>query len=64
MTDFTMNVGDDGVAIITWDVADKSMNVLRQEAFGELEACIDEVLANDAIKGAVITSGNMPAEGT
>ena len=57
MTDFTMNVGDDGVAIITWDVADKSMNVLRQEAFGELEACIDEVLANDAIKGAVITSG-------
>lgn len=57
MTDFTMNVGDNGVAIITWDVADKSMNVLRREAFGELEALIDEVLANDDIKGAVITSG-------
>ncbi|WP_372885312.1 3-hydroxyacyl-CoA dehydrogenase NAD-binding domain-containing protein [Shimia sp.] len=57
MTDFTMNVGDDGVAIITWDVAGKSMNVLRVEAFDELNAHIDEVLSNDAIKGAVITSG-------
>ncbi len=57
MTDFTMNVGDNGVAIITWDVAEKSMNVLRQEAFGELDALIDEVLSNDDIKGAVITSG-------
>ena len=57
MTDFTMTVGDDGVAIITWDVAGKSMNVLRVEAFDELNAHIDEVLSNDAIKGAVITSG-------
>ncbi|MBO9477835.1 enoyl-CoA hydratase/isomerase family protein [Shimia sp. R11_0] len=57
MTDFTMNVGDNGVAIITWDVADKSMNVLRSESFGELNALIDEVLSNDDIKGAVITSG-------
>ena len=57
MTDFTMNVDADGVAIITWDVADKSMNVLRTEAFGLLEGFIDEVLSNDDIKGAVITSG-------
>ena len=57
MTDFTMNVGDNGVAIITWDVADKSMNVLRRDSFGELDALIDEVLSNDDIKGAVITSG-------
>lgn len=57
MTDFTMKVGDNGVAIITWDVKSKSMNVLSREAFGDLEACIDEVLGNDDIKGAVITSG-------
>ena len=36
MTDFTMNVDADGVAIITWDVPEKSMNVLRTEAFEEL----------------------------
>ncbi|MEM1233553.1 MAG: 3-hydroxyacyl-CoA dehydrogenase NAD-binding domain-containing protein [Pseudomonadota bacterium] len=57
MADFTLKTGDDGVAIITWDVEGKSMNVAKVEAFDELDACIDEVLSNDAIKGAVITSG-------
>ncbi len=57
MTDFTMKLGDDGIAIITWDVAGKSMNVLSVDAFSVLEGLIDEVLANDAIKGAVLTSG-------
>ncbi|GKY88169.1 3-hydroxyacyl-CoA dehydrogenase NAD-binding domain-containing protein [Sinisalibacter aestuarii] len=57
MTDFTLSKGADGVAIITWDVPGKSMNVLSFEGLAELDACIDEVLADDAIKGAVITSG-------
>ena len=57
MTDFTMSTGDDGVAIITWDVPDKSMNVLSLEAWDELDAAIDTVLSDDAIVGAVITSG-------
>lgn len=57
MTDFTMAKGDDGVAIITWDVADKSMNVMRLDGLRELEACIDDALADDAVKGIVITSG-------
>ncbi|MEM8979106.1 MAG: 3-hydroxyacyl-CoA dehydrogenase NAD-binding domain-containing protein [Pseudomonadota bacterium] len=57
MTDFTMAVDADGVAVITWDVKDKSMNVMSRESMLELNAHIDEVLANDAIKGAVITSG-------
>ncbi|MEM6728149.1 MAG: 3-hydroxyacyl-CoA dehydrogenase NAD-binding domain-containing protein [Pseudomonadota bacterium] len=57
MTDFTMRVGDDGVAIITWDKTDKSMNVANEQAFFDLDALIDQVLSDDAIKGAVITSG-------
>ncbi|MGR3484898.1 MAG: 3-hydroxyacyl-CoA dehydrogenase NAD-binding domain-containing protein [Paracoccaceae bacterium] len=57
MSDFTMTTGDDGVAIITWDVPGKSMNVLSLAGWGELDALIDEVLSDDAIKGAVITSG-------
>ena len=57
MTDFTLTKHDDGVAIITWDCPGKSMNVANFEAFGELEACIDQVLGDDDIKGAVITSG-------
>jgi 3-hydroxyacyl-CoA dehydrogenase/enoyl-CoA hydratase/3-hydroxybutyryl-CoA epimerase len=57
MTDFTMEKGADGVAVITWDVADKSMNVLRMEAAVALDGLIDDALADDAVKGVVITSG-------
>ncbi|MEJ6389277.1 3-hydroxyacyl-CoA dehydrogenase NAD-binding domain-containing protein [Gymnodinialimonas ulvae] len=57
MTDFTMQVHDDGVAVITWNVPGKSMNVLNREAFATCEALIDQALADDAVKGIVITSG-------
>ena len=57
MTDFTMKTDADGVAIITWDVAEKSMNVLSLDGWGELDACVDKALADDAVKGIIITSG-------
>jgi 3-hydroxyacyl-CoA dehydrogenase/enoyl-CoA hydratase/3-hydroxybutyryl-CoA epimerase len=57
MTDFTMKTDADGVAVITWDVADKSMNVMSIDGLGELESLIDAALADDAVKGIVITSG-------
>lgn len=56
MTDFTMKTGDDGVAIITWDVPNKSMNVLSMEGAVALDGLIDQALADDAVKGIVITS--------
>ena len=57
MTDFTYAVDSDGVAVITWDVPGKSMNVLTSEAFALVEGFIDRALADDAVKGIVITSG-------
>ncbi|MEL6954739.1 MAG: 3-hydroxyacyl-CoA dehydrogenase NAD-binding domain-containing protein [Pseudomonadota bacterium] len=57
MADFTMQKGADGVAVITWDVPDKSMNVLSREAFEVVDALIDDALADDAVKGVVLTSG-------
>ncbi|MEO1024539.1 MAG: 3-hydroxyacyl-CoA dehydrogenase NAD-binding domain-containing protein [Pseudomonadota bacterium] len=57
MTDFTYDMHDDGVAVITWDVPDKSMNVLTREAFELVEGFIDQALADDDVKGVVITSG-------
>ncbi|MBB1498886.1 3-hydroxyacyl-CoA dehydrogenase NAD-binding domain-containing protein [Paracoccus sp. MC1862] len=57
MTDFTMQKGDDGVAVITWDVPGKSMNVLSMDGAGELSNLIDDALADAAVKGIVITSG-------
>ena len=57
MTDFKMEKGADGVAIITWDVPGKSMNVMNQQGFIDLEALIDDALADDAVKGVILTSG-------
>jgi len=57
MTDFTMKTDADGVAVITWDVADKSMNVMSFDGLTELNDLIDTALADDAVKGIVITSG-------
>jgi 3-hydroxyacyl-CoA dehydrogenase/enoyl-CoA hydratase/3-hydroxybutyryl-CoA epimerase len=56
MTDFTMTTDKNGVALITWDVAAKSMNVMSLDGFALLDSMIDEALADDAVKGIVITS--------
>ena len=57
MTDFTYDLHDDGVAVITWDVQGKSMNVMSREGFADIDGMIDRALGDDAVKGVVITSG-------
>ncbi len=57
MTDFTMKTDADGVALITWDTVGKSMNVMSQQAFNDLSDLIDQALADEAVKGIVLTSG-------
>ncbi|MGR3545710.1 MAG: 3-hydroxyacyl-CoA dehydrogenase NAD-binding domain-containing protein [Roseovarius sp.] len=57
MTDFTMEIDGDGVAIITWDTVGKSMNVMNGQGFLDLEALIDKALADESVKGVVLTSG-------
>jgi len=56
MTIFHMETDADGIATITWDLPDASMNVLNEQGIGELESCIDAALADPEIKGIVITS--------
>ncbi len=50
-------VNKDGVAVLTIDVKDRSMNVLTPEFVGDLQTAIEKVVADDAVKGAVLTSG-------
>jgi 3-hydroxyacyl-CoA dehydrogenase / enoyl-CoA hydratase / 3-hydroxybutyryl-CoA epimerase len=57
MTDFTYAVDAEGVAVITWDVPGKSMNVMSLEGFRLLSDLVDRGLADAAVKGIVITSG-------
>jgi 3-hydroxyacyl-CoA dehydrogenase/enoyl-CoA hydratase/3-hydroxybutyryl-CoA epimerase len=47
---------DDGIAILTIDIADRSMNVLTPEFMADLDAAIDTVAADDDVKGAIVTS--------
>ncbi len=54
---FKFDVDSDGIALITWDMPGKSMNVFTEEVMNELDAIIDRVTADSGIKGAVVTSG-------
>ncbi|MDF3214911.1 3-hydroxyacyl-CoA dehydrogenase [Mesorhizobium sp. M7A.F.Ca.CA.001.09.2.1] len=56
-TNFTLDTDADGIALVTWDMPGRSMNVFTEEAMRELNAIVDKVAGDAAIKGAVITSG-------
>ena len=51
------DVDSDGIALLTIDLPNTGMNVFNAQLIKDLDSCIDKVLADDAIKGAVITSG-------
>src|SRR5690349_22168813 len=54
---FKCEVDADGIALITWDMPGKSMNVIDVSVMDELDALVDKVAGDAAIKGAVVTSG-------
>ena len=56
MTDFNYSVDTDGVATIAWDLPGRSMNVMSQAGFTELDGLIDRALADTGVKGVIITS--------
>ncbi|NIP76031.1 MAG: 3-hydroxyacyl-CoA dehydrogenase, partial [Xanthomonadales bacterium] len=57
MTDIFRYETADGIATITWDLPDASMNVLNEEGIRQLDAHVDTALADDAVTGVIITSG-------
>lgn len=56
-TNFRFEVDADGIALATWDMKDRSMNVITGQVMDELSQIIEKVAADEAIKGCVITSG-------
>ncbi|TPJ16508.1 3-hydroxyacyl-CoA dehydrogenase [Mesorhizobium sp. B2-7-3] len=56
-TNFTLDIDADGIALVTWNSPDRSMNVFTEEVMRELNDIVDKVAGDAAIKGAVITSG-------
>ena len=55
--DFILTTDADGVAVITWDVTGRSMNVMSLQGFADLDALMAQALADPAVKGIIITSG-------
>ena len=52
-----IDIDQNGIALLTIDVEEQSMNVINQDFISELEAHIKRISEEDNIKGAVITSG-------
>lgn len=60
---YTVDIDSDGIALVTWDMADRSMNVFTQAALEQLDALVDRFVADDAVKGVVFTSGKSTFSG-
>ncbi|MBL0946623.1 3-hydroxyacyl-CoA dehydrogenase NAD-binding domain-containing protein [Brevundimonas sp.] len=57
MENFKIDVDADGIALITFDVPGRSMNTLTGKVMQEIPEWVERVKTDDAIKGAVLTSG-------
>ena len=56
-TNFELAVDGDGIALVTWNVPDRSMNVITIDGIEELSQIVERVVADAAVRGVVITSG-------
>ena len=63
MPNFKFDVDADGIALVTWDMPDRSMNVITMDVIEELGKVVEKIAADAAIKGAVITSGKSTFSG-
>jgi len=56
-TNFKLDIDTDGIALITWDMPGRSMNLIDVKVIDELSTILDTIANDAAVKGAVITSG-------
>ncbi|CAN5373851.1 3-hydroxyacyl-CoA dehydrogenase NAD-binding domain-containing protein [soil metagenome] len=57
MENFKIEVDGDGIALITFDVPGRTMNTLTASVIREISDVVERIKTDDAIKGAVLTSG-------
>lgn len=54
MIDYT--VDGDGVASITWNMADRPMNVMNNDSLGAFREAVYKAIGDKAVKGVIVTS--------
>ena len=57
MNTLELKTGSDRIAVITIDLKDRSMNVVSPEFIADFDQAIDQIVGDDNIRGAVVTSG-------
>ena len=57
MQTIAFDIDADGIATLTIDVPDQSMNVIDPDFLADLDASITRIASDEAVKGAVIASG-------
>ena len=57
MENFKIDVDADGIATVTFDVPGRSMNTLTSSVMAEIPQVVERIRTDEAIKGAVLTSG-------
>ena len=57
MPNLTLARGEDGIAVITWDMPGRSMNVMYDASLSEFAAAVDGALSDSETEGVVVTSG-------
>ena len=57
MKHFKFELDKDGIALITFDSPERSMNVLSDAVVQEIGEFVEKIANDEAVKGAVITSG-------
>ena len=63
LKNFRFDVDDDGVATLTWDMPDRSMNVITGEVMDELEQTIRHIASAAEVKGCIVLSGKADFSG-
>jgi 3-hydroxyacyl-CoA dehydrogenase / enoyl-CoA hydratase / 3-hydroxybutyryl-CoA epimerase len=54
---FTLDIGTDSIALVTWNSPGRTMNVIDVKVTEELTAIVEQIATDAAVKGVVITSG-------
>ncbi len=63
LTNFRFETGADGVALLTWDMPGRSMNVITEGVIDELAQVVETIAKDAAIKGCVVASGKSAFSG-
>ena len=57
MKNFSIDKDADGILVVTFDMPDRSMNVLNVSSMSEIAELTEMIKSDNSINGAVITSG-------